>query len=217
MIFYTIILIIFIIISVIIIIIIIFTFTVNIIIVVIIIIIITIIIMIIMIITIIIILVIMIIIVIVPIIMMIISIIRFTSIVRLRKAQRLREEVALGQQKTSTQRLWPCIQIQTLKSVAEKSESVISSESDGVELLPMSWITDITNKSIVTGQVSPAQRLLVIERDSQILKFIEDVSLNVENALKNCNLFLIQVRVETKKQISYHLQLLFLVSQPNLV
>ena len=134
-----------------------------------------------------------------PIIIMI-STIPSTLIVRLRKAQRLREEVALGQQKTSTQRLWPCIQIQTLKSVAEKSESVISTESDVVELLPMSWITDITNKSIVTGQVSPAQRLLVIERDSQILKFIEDVSLNVENALKNFNFFLNQVRVQTKNK-----------------
>ena len=99
----------------------------------------------------------------------------------MRKAQRLREEVALGQQKTSIQRLWPGIQIQILQSMAEKSESVISSDGEIVELLPISWITDITNKSIVTGQVSPSQRLLVIERDIQILKFIDHVSLNVEN------------------------------------
>ena len=112
----------------------------------------------------------------------------------MRKAQRLREEVALGQQKTSIQRLWPGIQIQILQSMAEKSESVISSDGEIVELLPISWITDITNKSIVTGQVSPSQRLLVIERDIQILKFIDHVSLNVENVLKNSNLFLNQVR-----------------------
>ena len=116
------------------------------------------------------------------------------NLYRLRKAQRLREEVALGQQKTSIQRLWPGIQIQILQSMAEKSESVISSDGEIIELLPISWITDITNKSIVTGQVSPSQRLLVIERDIQILKFIDHVSLNVENVLKNSNLFLNQVR-----------------------
>ena len=70
---------------------------------------------------------------------------------------------------------------------------MISTDGELCDLLPISWITEIITKSAVSGQVSTAHRLLVVERDIQIFKFTEEISLSVENVLSNCNLFLEQV------------------------
>jgi hypothetical protein len=113
-------------------------------------------------------------------------------IYRLRKAQRLRDEVALGQGKEIAERIWPSIQTDSLKLIAEKADLAISVKITD-PLIPISWYTDITEKSTVAGKVTTAHRLLVSERDKQINKYNTELSAIVQAVLAYCHLLSDQV------------------------
>ena len=102
---------------------------------------------------------------------------------------------------TSIIRIWPKIRIEPIKIIADKAESVILSGGDSVELLPISWVTEIGEKSAVEGMVSLAVRSLISERDNQVMKYAEELSVCIESVLFNCNTMLEQVRYK----YGYHL------------
>ena len=121
----------------------------------------------------------------------VISLIRH-SFWRLRKAQRLREEVALGQGKTLTHRTWTGIILENFQKTAEKVEKIISVKNAD-PLVPISWITEIAEKSTVFGRISTSHRTLLTERDLQICKYDRELSSAVDNVINYCNTIIEEV------------------------
>ena len=104
----------------------------------------------------------------------------------------MRDEVALGQGKEIAERVWPSIQTDPLKLIAEKADSAISLKITD-PLIPNSWFTEITEKSTVTGKVTTAHRLLLSERDKQINKYNTELSTIMHAVLAYCHLLSDQV------------------------
>ena len=93
----------------------------------------------------------------------------------------------------SSARLWPVIQIESVKTIIQKAESVISSGTDVTEFIPIVWYKDIVENSAVSGSVSSAHRALVAERDRGIVRYIEGLKHDVERVFDRCNTLLDQV------------------------
>lgn len=130
---------------------------------------------------------------------------------RMRKAQRLREEIANGAEDRSLKRVWPSIPLNNLLLIVKEVESLVQpreekkveavvsapvatkgkkvkedpavvaaalakAEADALEaknpsLISSDWQTKAAAASAVTGGVSTAHRVLMVERDEMVAKY----------------------------------------------
>eukprot|EP00605_Chrysophyceae_sp_TOSAG23-4_P003005 GSChrysophyteH1.ASY1.ANO1.3310.1 assembled CDS len=128
---------------------------------------------------------------------------------RMRKAQRLRDEVAAGGEDKSKEREWPSLDLLRLSNLAEKYNDLIDGvlapkEAEPVEedpkkkgkkgaapdteaepstksLLAAEWIDGMQQDSVVRGAVTTAHRIAVAERDDCFVKFIDSFETVLED------------------------------------
>jgi hypothetical protein len=150
---------------------------------------------------------------------------------RMRKAQRLRDEIANGGEDRSLQRVWPSIPLNNLLSIVKEVESLVQppeekevepvvdapvakgkkvkedpavvaaalakAEAEALEaknpsLISSDWLTKAEKESSITGGVSTAHRVLMIERDEMVAKYcralhvaLDDVKNKYGSLLRN--------------------------------
>ena len=98
---------------------------------------------------------------------------------RPKKTQRLREEIALGQQTPHiSSKTWPAINMETISKIAEKVELIITFKN-AETVSPISWITEISGKTVTSENITTAHQQLVSERDRHINRYNTEVELAV--------------------------------------
>lgn len=100
----------------------------------------------------------------------------------------------MGQGKilTHTHRTWTGIILEDFQKTAEKVEKLISVKNAD-PLAPISWITEIGEKSTVFGRITTSHRTLVGERDLQIRKYDREFCSAVDNVIRYCNTIIEEV------------------------
>ena len=97
-----------------------------------------------------------------------------------------------GKTLTHTHRTWTGIILENFQKTAEKVEKIIS-VTNADPLAPISWITEIGEKSTVFGRITTSHRTLVSERDLQIVKFDRELCSAVDNVVRYCNTIIEEV------------------------
>ena len=97
---------------------------------------------------------------------------------RLRKAERLKNQIANGQEDNTSMRVWPGLNLETLVEVAARVEGIIAnpSEPTKITLIPDTFIQDIGKQSAVRAMVSTAHRTLIKERNRAVAMYIASVN-----------------------------------------
>ena len=132
---------------------------------------------------------------------------------RPKKTQRLREEIALGQQTPHiSSKTWPAINTETMAKIAEKVEFIISLKNTET-VSPISWITEILGKTVTSENITTAHQQLVSERDRHVNRYNTEVELAVAGVLSFHDTVLLQEKnwterwksqIEMLKRVSQH-------------
>jgi hypothetical protein len=120
---------------------------------------------------------------------------------RPKKTQRLREEVALGQQTTHTHtstKTWHAINTETILEIAEKVESITSLKNTET-ISPISWITEIAGNTVLSENITTAHQQLVSERDRHVCRYNTQLELAVNVVLSYYNTVLLEEEKWTER------------------
>ena len=94
---------------------------------------------------------------------------------RLRKAKRIQDAIARGEEDRSIERDWPALDLGGIARLVESVEDLVPELTDEASeqksLLTTEWVEATQSKSIVHGAVSTAHRILINERDTAIQNF----------------------------------------------
>ena len=96
---------------------------------------------------------------------------------RLRKAERLKNQIANGQEDNTSMRVWPAINLESLVELCTRVEGIILNPSEPkVALIPDTFIQDIGKQSAVRAMVSTAHRTLIKERNRAVAVYIASIN-----------------------------------------
>jgi hypothetical protein len=94
---------------------------------------------------------------------------------RLRKAKRIQDAIARGEEDRSIERDWPALDLGGIARLVESVEDLVPELTDEASeqksLLTTEWVEATQSKSTVHGAVSTAHRILINERDTAIQNF----------------------------------------------
>ena len=93
---------------------------------------------------------------------------------RLRKAERLKSQIAQGQEDNTTMRVWPSINMDQMTAMAKEIEVIMKDNNTGdvQNIVTEEWVAGILKQTAVRAMVSTAHRALINERNRAVSVYL---------------------------------------------